>query len=108
MNLKRNFVAGVAMGWLLLVLGGCAGRVDAARTSSMSCVELNDAVTTTSKSISETAISQTRIQDFEPPFAILGVERARAALAERQAGRLADLRAAQAAVTAERDRRCPD
>lgn len=91
---------------VLALSAGCATSVDYGQVRSMSCAELNAAVGESATDISRTAVRRGNVSNFDVPFWILGAERAKTALVERDTRRIDEMRGAQGEVVSERDRRC--
>ncbi len=94
----------------LLVVGGCSstgGAVDPAKYDTMTCVELNKAIGTVAREISQTAISRGKVANTSVPRWLLGGSRVKTAVADRETAKIERLKQQQDAIVAARARRCP-
>lgn len=85
---------------------GCSASLDYSRVQSLSCPDIDVAVGETAKDISRAAIRRGNIRNYDVPFWVLGADRAKEALVDRDTQRIEDLRTAQTGLIAERNRRC--
>jgi hypothetical protein len=95
----------------LLLVQGCsstfsATSLDASRYNSLTCRELNEALTTTSKELSEAAIFRGKVTQIEIPRWVIGGRRAAATLTERQTAEVEALQEQVRAIAKARDRNC--
>ena len=93
----------------LLVVGGCAslGRtVDPAKYDKLTCTELNNALGTNAGEISQTAITRGKVANTSVPRWLLGGERVKTGVANRETGRIERLQQQQQAIIAARKSRC--
>jgi len=91
----------------LAVLSACASSsVDISQTQSMSCADLDVSIGSTAKQISAVAMRRGNVRSYNVPFWLLGANRAKEALVDRDTRKVEELQAAQTQLTAERDRRC--
>lgn len=89
------------------LLSACASSsIDSSRTQSMSCADLDVAIGGTAKQISAVAMRRGNVRSYDVPFWLLGANRAKGALVDRDTRKVEELQAAQTQFTAERDRRC--
>ena len=91
---------------LSFVATGCSSSVRTADLPTMSCIQLDTAVSQTAREIASAAITRERTESFQPPRWLLGATRTQEALVERQTRKLDEARALQETVLAERRRRC--
>jgi len=92
------------------VLSACASPrtdIDVARFAKMSCPELDDAISTRAKSITQLAVRRGETADLTIPNWLLGVPETVAVVNERRTARIEDLKSQQAAIIAVRARQCP-
>lgn len=92
---------------IVALLSACASSsVDITRTQSMSCAELDVTIGSTAKQISAVAMRRGNVRSYDVPFWLLGANRAKEALVDRDTRKVEELQAVQTQFTAERDRRC--
>lgn len=92
---------------VLAVLSACASSsVDTSQLQSKSCADLDIAIGSTAKQISAVAMRRGNVRSYDVPFWLLGANRARQALVDRDTRKVEELQATQTQLTAERDRRC--
>jgi hypothetical protein len=100
----------VPMIMLLLVAAGCSsttGSISPAKYDKMNCPELNSAVGDTATDISRTAIARGKVANTSVPSWLLGGERVKTAVANRETARIDRLQQQQQAIVATRQQRCP-
>ncbi len=93
----------------LLVAAGCTSTtasLDPAKYDRMSCAELNSALGDTATDISRTAISRGKVASTGVPNWLLGGERVKTAVANRETARIERLQQQQQAIIAARRQRC--
>lgn len=90
----------------LSVLAGCATPAPRGSPESLTCQDIDTAVGQTAKDISRTAIRRGNVESYQVPFWVLGADRAKRALVDRDTRNLAELQDRQGALAAQRDRRC--
>jgi len=103
----RAFLPMTAM---LLVAAGCSstvGPANQARYDKMSCSELNVALGDTATEISRTAIGRGKVAKTSVPSWLLGGERVKTVVADRETARIERLQQQQQAIVATRKRQCP-
>ena len=89
------------------LMSACASSsVDTSQTQSLTCADLDVAIGVTAKQISSVAIRRGNVRSYDVPFWLLGANRAKDALVDRDTRKVEELQAAQTQLTAERDRRC--
>ena len=94
----------------LLFAAGCsstAASLDPAKDDKMNCAELNNAVGDTATDISRTAISRGKVANTSVPSWLLGGERVKSVVANRDTARIEKLQQQQQTITAARNKRCP-
>ncbi|RWM18017.1 MAG: hypothetical protein EOR72_05535 [Mesorhizobium sp.] len=94
----------------LLFAAGCsstAASLDPAKDDKMNCAELNNAVGDTATDISRTAISRGKVANTSVPSWLLGGERVKSVVANRDTARIEKLQQQQQAIIAARNKRCP-
>lgn len=94
---------------LLLVVGGCTsmgGAVNPAKYDTMTCVELNNAVGSIAREISQTAISRGKVANTSVPSWLWGGTRVKTAVADRETARIDRLKQQEEAIAAVRARKC--
>lgn len=94
---------------VMFLVGGCAtigGTADPAKYQSMSCTELNSAVGTSARDISQTAVTRGKVANTSVPRWLLGGSRVKAAVANRETARIDRLKQQQDALFAARARKC--
>ena len=72
----------------------------------MTCVELNKAVGTVAREISQTAITRGKVANTRVPRWLLGGSRVKTAVADRETARIDRLKQQQDAIVAVRRRKC--
>ncbi|MDX8512354.1 hypothetical protein [Mesorhizobium captivum] len=95
---------------ILLFAAGCSSTVASispANYDEMSCAELNSALGDTATDISRTAISRGKVANTSVPSWLLGGERVKSVVANRDTARIERLQQQQQAIVAARKRRCP-
>jgi hypothetical protein len=95
---------------MLLVAAGCSSTVAStsqAKYDKMSCSELNAALGDTATEISRTAIGRGKVAKTSVPSWLLGGERVKTAVADRETARIERLQQQQQAIIAVRRRQCP-
>ncbi|MEZ2333282.1 hypothetical protein AB6802_26470 [Mesorhizobium sp. RCC_202] len=95
---------------MLLVAAGCsstAGSANQAKYDKMSCSELNVALGDTATEISRTAIGRGKVAKTSVPSWLLGGERVKTVVADRETARIERLQQQQQAIIATRKRQCP-
>lgn len=93
----------------LILVAGCSSLGETAKTAkydSMSCTELNSAVGKNAGKISQTAISRGKVASTTVPTWLLGGERVKTAVANRETTRIEQLQQQQQAIIAARRSRC--
>jgi len=94
----------------LLFAAGCsstAASLDPAKYDKMNCAELNNAVGDTATDISRTAISRGKVANTSVPSWLLGGERVKTVVANRETARIDRLQQQQQVIVATRRQRCP-
>jgi outer membrane murein-binding lipoprotein Lpp len=94
----------------LLLLAGCSSisrTVDPAKYDSMSCTELDSAVGSTARDISQTAVTRGKVANTNVPRWLLGGARVQTAVASRETARIDRLKRQQDTLVAVRARKCP-
>jgi hypothetical protein len=106
----RNEVKFIAISIATLLLAaGCsstAGSISPAKYDKMNCAELNNEVGDTATDISRTAIARGKVANTSVPNWLLGGERVKTAVANRETARIERLQQQQQAVIAKRRQRC--
>ncbi|MDX8446040.1 hypothetical protein [Mesorhizobium captivum] len=95
---------------ILLFVAGCSSTVASispAKYDKMTCAELNSALGDTATDISRTAISRGKVANTSVPSWLLGGERVKTVVANRDTARIERLQQQQQAIVAARKRRCP-
>jgi outer membrane murein-binding lipoprotein Lpp len=95
---------------LLLAAAGCSsitGSISPAKYDKMNCPELNGAVGDTATDISRTAIARGRVANTPVPTWLLGGERVKTVVANRETARIDRLQQQQQVIVATRRQRCP-
>ncbi|RWH71260.1 hypothetical protein [Mesorhizobium sp.] len=93
----------------LLFAAGCsstAASLDPAKDDKMNCAELNNAVGDIATDISRTAISRGKVANTSVPSWLLGGERVKSVVANRDTARIEKLLQQQQAIIAARNKRC--
>jgi hypothetical protein len=93
----------------LLLVAGCSSTVasiNPAKYDKMNCAELNNEVGDTATDISRTAIARGKVASTSVPNWLLGGERVKSAVANRETTRIERLQQQQQAIIATRKRRC--
>ena len=94
---------------MLLLAAGCSSTVasiDPRKYGRMSCAELNSALGDTATDISRTAISRGKVANTSVPSWLLGGERVKTVVANRDTARIEKLQQQQQAIIAVRKQRC--
>ncbi|WP_434721771.1 hypothetical protein [Mesorhizobium sp. RIZ17] len=94
----------------LLLAAGCSsttGSISPAKYDKMNCPELNNAVGDTATDISRTAIARGRVANTSVPTWLLGGERVKTVVANRETARIDRLQQQQQVIVATRRQRCP-
>ncbi|PBB82406.1 hypothetical protein CK218_06060 [Mesorhizobium sp. WSM3879] len=94
----------------LTLIAGCSSSVasiNPAKYGGMSCAELNSALGDTATDISRTAISRGKVANTSVPTWLLGGERVKTVVANRDTARIERLQQQQQAIIAARKSRCP-
>ena len=95
---------------ILFVIAGCTtlrGTADPAKYDTMNCTELNSALGTNAREISQTAITRGKVANTNVPRWLLGGSRVKTAVANRETARIDRLKQQQDAIAAVRARKCP-
>lgn len=95
---------------VLLLTAGCSSTVasiEPGKYDKMSCAELNSALGNTATDISRTAISRGKVANTSVPSWLLGGERVKTVVANRDTARIEKLQQQQLAIVAARKQRCP-
>ncbi|MBZ9733338.1 MULTISPECIES: hypothetical protein [unclassified Mesorhizobium] len=95
---------------VLLFAAGCSSTtasISPANYDKMNCPELNNAVGDTATDISRTAIARGKVANTSVPTWLLGGERVKTAIANRETARIERLQQQQQVIVATRNRRCP-
>ncbi len=93
-----------------LIAAGCSstvGSINQAKYDKMSCSELNVALGDTATEISRTAIGRGKVAKTSVPAWLLGGERFKTVVANRETARIDRLQQQQQAIIATRKRHCP-
>jgi hypothetical protein len=93
----------------LLFAAGCsstAASLDPAKYDKMNCAELNRALGDTATDISRTAISRGKVASTSVPSWLLGGERVKSVVANRDTARIERLQQQQQTIIAARNKRC--
>ncbi|MDG4876435.1 hypothetical protein P9273_15170 [Mesorhizobium sp. WSM4935] len=94
----------------LLLAAGCSSTtasISPAKYDKMNCPELNNAVGDTATDISRTAIARGKVANTSVPSWLLGGERVKTAIANRETARIERLQQQQQVIVATRNQRCP-
>ena len=94
----------------MLLMTSCSspvGSINQAKYDKMSCAELNSALGDTATEISRNAISRGKVANTSVPNWLLGGERVKTAVANRETARIETLQQQQQAIVAARKQRCP-
>jgi hypothetical protein len=94
----------------LLLAAGCSSTtasISPAKYDKMNCPELNNAVGDTATDISRTAIARGKVASTSVPTWLLGGERVKTAVANRETARIDRLQQQQQVIVATRRQRCP-
>ncbi|MBN9551831.1 MAG: hypothetical protein J0H31_23970, partial [Alphaproteobacteria bacterium] len=81
--------------------------INPAEYDRMSCQELNVALGDTATDISRTAIARGKVANTSVPHWLLGGQRVKTAVADRETARIERLQQQQQAIIATRKQRCP-
>ncbi|MBZ9762877.1 hypothetical protein LB553_18610 [Mesorhizobium sp. CA8] len=95
---------------MLLLAAGCSSTtasISPAKYDKMNCPELNSAVGDTATDISRTAIARGKVANTSVPTWLLGGERVKTAIANRETARIERLQQQQQVIVATRNQRCP-
>lgn len=95
---------------ILLFAAGCSSTtasISPAKYDKMNCPELNNAVGDTATDISRTAIARGKVANTSVPTWLLGGERVKTAVANRETARIDRLQQQQQVIVATRKQRCP-
>jgi hypothetical protein len=107
----RNEVKFIAISIATLLLAaGCSsttGSISPAKYEKMNCPELNNAVGDTATDISRTAIARGKVANTSVPSWLLGGERVKTAVANRETARIDRLQQQQQVIVATRRQKCP-
>ena len=99
----------LAMTGLLLLAAGCSSTVasiNPAKYDKMSCQELNSELGDTATDISRTAIARGKVASTSVPTWLLGGERVKSAVANRETAKIERLQQQQQVTAAMRKQRC--
>ncbi|MDX8524531.1 hypothetical protein RFM68_08430 [Mesorhizobium sp. MSK_1335] len=94
---------------LLLSAAGCSSTVASispAKYDKMSCSELNSELGDTATDISRTAIARGKVASTSVPTWLLGGERVKTVVANRETAKIERLQQQQQAIVATRKQRC--
>ncbi|WP_217573843.1 hypothetical protein [Mesorhizobium sp. GbtcB19] len=94
---------------VLLLAAGCSSTVASispAKYDKMSCAELNSELGDTATDISRTAIARGKVANTSVPTWLLGGERVKTAVANRETAKIERLQQQQQAIGAARKQRC--
>lgn len=94
----------------LLLAAGCSSTtasISPAKYDKMNCAELNNAVGDTATDISRTAIARGKVASTSVPIWLLGGERVKTVVANRETARIERLQQQQQAIVTARKQRCP-
>ncbi|CDX41846.1 conserved exported hypothetical protein [Mesorhizobium sp. SOD10] len=94
----------------LLLAAGCSSTtasISPAKYDKMNCPELNNAVGDTATNISRTAIARGKVANTSVPSWLIGGERVKTAIANRETARIERLQQQQQVIVAARNQRCP-
>jgi len=95
---------------ILLLGSGCSSTVassDPGKYDKMSCAELNSALGDAATEISRNVISRGKVANTSVPTWLLGGERVKTAVTNRETARIERLQQRQQAIVAARKRNCP-
>ena len=95
---------------LMLAAAGCSSTVASitpAKYDKMTCQELNVALGDSATDISRTAIARGKVASTSVPTWLLGGERVKTAVANRDSARIERLQQQQQVIAAMRKQRCP-
>ncbi|MDX8481213.1 hypothetical protein RFN28_22525 [Mesorhizobium sp. VK24D] len=95
---------------MLFLAAGCSSTVasiDAGTYDKMTCAELNSALGDIATDISRTAIARGKVASTSVPSWLLGGERVKSVVANRDTARIEKLQQQQQAIIAARKQRCP-
>ncbi|TGQ66867.1 MAG: hypothetical protein E5V49_03895 [Mesorhizobium sp.] len=109
MNLFSGTASLPVLVMALALVAGCSsiGRtVDPAKYDSMNCTELNSALGSTARDISQTAITRGKVANTSVPRWLLGGTRVKTAVADRETASIERLKRQQDAIAATRARKC--
>ncbi len=87
------------------LFAGCTS-IGAQSRGDTSCADINREIGDKSRKITATAISRGKVDNYEPPFWLLGASRAKSALAERDTRKIDKLVSEERALIADRRQRC--
>ncbi|WP_192244131.1 hypothetical protein [Mesorhizobium silamurunense] len=93
----------------LAFVAGCSSTVastDPGKYDKMSCAELNSALGDTATDISRTAISRGKVANTSVPSWLLGGERVKTVVANRDTAKIERLQQQQQAIVAARKQKC--
>ncbi|CDX35086.1 conserved exported hypothetical protein [Mesorhizobium sp. ORS 3359] len=94
----------------LVLAAGCSSTtasISSAKYDKMNCAELNNAVGDTATDISRTAIARGKVANTSVPNWLLGGERVKTVVANRETARIQRLQQQQQAIVMARNQRCP-
>jgi len=94
---------------MLLLAAGCSSTVasiDPGKYDKMSCAELNSALGDSATAISRTAIARGKVASTSVPSWLLGGERVKTVVANRDTARIEKLQQQQQTIIAVRKQRC--
>ncbi|BCM18273.1 hypothetical protein [Mesorhizobium sp. J8] len=94
----------------LLLAAGCSSTtasINPTKYDKMNCPELNNAVGETATDISRTAIARGEVANTSVPNWLLGGERVKTVVANRESARIERLQQQQQVIVATRSQRCP-
>jgi len=95
---------------MLLLAAGCSSTtasISPAKYDKMSCTELNSELGNTATDISRTAIARGKVANTSVPTWLLGGERVKTVVANRETARIDRLQQQQQAIIATRKQKCP-
>ena len=94
---------------VFLAGAGCSATasISPAKYEKMNCADLDNAVGDTATDISRTAIARGKVANTSVPNWLLGGERVKTAVANRETARIERLQQQQQAIIATREQRCP-
>ena len=104
----RTLLPSVLIG-VFLAGAGCSttASVSPAKYEKMNCPELNNEVGDTATEISRTAIARGKVANTSVPNWLLGGERVKTAVANRETAKIERLQQQQQAIITTRNQRCP-